>query len=67
MSELVGIGVDFPCPGCGLTVTASSETDPPVLLHPMPMCERFIRVETIDDGVDYMREARQKSHPESFD
>ena len=66
MSELVGNGVEFKCPGCDALVTAAM-TDPPTILHPMPMCERFIRVDTVDDGVDYMREARQKQFPDSFD
>lgn len=55
-------GVEFPCPGCDGRATVF-DCDPPQVLHTMPPCERWIELETGEQIVDYVRDARLKADP----
>lgn len=59
------VEVNFPCPSCG-ALAGSKDTDPPTVFHPLPMCDRFIAIQTVADAADYMRESRAKHYPETF-
>lgn len=54
----------FRCPECDETVTVSGpDSEDRAIVHPLPMCARFKRVDTLRDAAEYMREARLKTHP----
>lgn len=56
----------FPCPGCGAPCSAS-DYNTPIVTHAEPTCAMFDKLETVTDGADFMRAARAKYFPESFD
>ena len=55
----------FTCPGCGARVVIF-EGPPATVLHPEPTCSRYDALETVQDGADYMRDARLRAHPEQL-
>lgn len=57
--------VTIACPGCTGRATIH-DSDPPAVLHTLPTCARYDAIETVDDAVSFMREARAKSNPETF-
>jgi hypothetical protein len=65
MADPIFDGVSFVCPCCG-RVASVADSDPPVVLHPLPTCARYDAIETLQDAADYMREARAQQHPETF-
>lgn len=52
-SPIIGIG-PFKCPFCPGTFSVAEEPTP-VLLHSMPYCTQFDKVQTVDDAVKFMR------------
>jgi hypothetical protein len=56
----VSFSVDFKCPSCGLKCSAQVHNNVDVVIHEVPTCERYDRIQTIDDGTEFMREARLK-------
>lgn len=48
----------FPCPACGLVV--SVRDDGGTILHAMPPCKRWLRVVTLADAAELLREHNEK-------
>lgn len=59
------VRVEFICPSCGAPAMViddpNDEQAQPQLLHKMPQCERFRLVDSPQDWIDYLRDARTAS------
>ena len=58
--KVVSLSVDFPCPSCGLKCSARAHDSVDIIVHEIPTCPRYDRIKTLDDGTEFMREARMK-------
>ncbi len=50
----------LPCSGCVGQATFTTEGDHPTFSHTMPCCERFNKVNTIAELIEYMHECAAK-------
>jgi len=54
----------FSCYSCGGMCSADIPDDiqeDPVIFHEMPMCKEFEKIQTIDDGVSFLKRCRQQN------
>lgn len=49
------------CPACGQDAAAEVDDNGDTsVMHVLPMCERFKRIETTDDASEWLKDARLK-------
>jgi hypothetical protein len=61
--QTIVMGVAFDCPACDGGRVSMNQSG--VTTHSEPPCERWNKLDTLEEASDFMREARLKDHSKS--